>query len=202
MDAPAVPRLYLVTPPVFEPQAFAATLARVLDGPAGPEVACLRIALAPPADEDAWVAAANHLLPVCHAAEIPLLVTDRASLVDRLGLDGVHVSAGPIGRIRKALGGDRILGASGGQSRHKAMTLAEAGADYVTVSPPGPDLVDLLAWWSEMIETPSVAEDVGPEDAAQFAGLADFLSPHPQVWTGEGEANLAPYLAALHAAAD
>ena len=33
--------------------------------------------------------------------------------------------------VRKALGADRIVGAWAGDSRHRAMSLAEAGADYL-----------------------------------------------------------------------
>ncbi len=39
--------------------------------------------------------------------------------------------------VRKALGADRIVGAFAGASRHKGMTLAEAGADYVAFGPVG-----------------------------------------------------------------
>ena len=40
----------------------------------------------------------------------------------------------------KALGADRIVGAFGGASKHTGMSLAEAGADYVSLGPIGEGL--------------------------------------------------------------
>jgi thiamine-phosphate pyrophosphorylase len=123
----------------------------------------------------------------------------------------VHLTASrtPIREVRKALGPDRIVGAFAGTSRHIAITLAEAGADYVALGPVGETGAlgdgsragdDLFQWWSEMIETPVVAEGgVTPADAARLAPFADFVVPDPGVWTApEGiEAALAPYAEAL-----
>lgn len=202
---PATPaaRLYLATPPRFDPEALAGIAARLM---AGGQVACLRIALDATAEDD-WIAAANHLLPVAHDAEVPLLLTDRPGLAARLGLDGAHLTAaGPkLAEARKALGRDAILGAEGGHTRHRAMALAEAGADYVAIGPVGAEGADgtaaraLLAWWSEMIETPSVAfGDVAAGLAAGIGELADFVMPDPDLWTApDPAAALAALAAAL-----
>ena len=200
------PRLYLVTPPVFEPEDLAGRLAPVL---AAGGVACLRLDLAE-GSEDAWTRAANHLLPVCHEAEVPLLVRDHHRLVAPLGLDGVHLadSRTPLKEVRRALGPDRIVGAAGGTTRHVGMTLAEAGADYVSLGPVRTEGAlgdgalagdDLFEWWAEMIETPVVAEGgVTPADVARLADLADFFVPAATLWeTADLRAALAPYLEAL-----
>lgn len=200
-------RLYLVTPEGRAPEALAPVAAALLDTGA---VACLRIALGAAAGEDDWTRMANHLIGPAHAAEVPLLVTDHHRLVDPLGLDGVHISDPHLrlAPVRKALGPDRVLGAAGGTTRHTAMTLAEAGADYVSLGPvrAGGVLGDghaaedaLFRWWAEMIETPVVAEGgVTPEDVARLADLADFFVPGPDVWeAAEPAAALAPYVAAL-----
>ncbi len=184
------PRLYLVTPREGDPERLAETAERLL---ATGRVACLRLDLAAE-DEANWVRAANLLLPPAHAAEVPLLVTDRAELAPRLGLDGVHLTrpGSGLGALRKRLGRDAILGAFGGATRHAAMSLAEAGADYVSLGPlHGPEAADdaLFAWWAEMIETPSVAEGgATPEDAARLAGLADFLVPDAALWGADDQA--------------
>lgn len=204
-DTPA--RLYLVTPQVFEPEPFAALAARAL---AAHPVACLRLDLGQ-APEERWRAAANHLLPVAHAHDVALVIAEHHRLVVPLGLDGVHLgtSRTSVREVRKALGPDRIVGAFGGTTRHFAMTLAEAGADYVALGPVNasgalgdgtlaPD--DLFEWWAEMIETPSVAEGgVTPADAARLSATADFVVPDPAVWSDTAgiEAALAPYAAAL-----
>lgn len=200
-------QLYLVTPQAFDPAAFANTLERALK--AHP-VACLRIDLGTQ-PEDRWREAAGQLLPVAQAHDVALLIVDHYRLVAPLGLDGVHLGAGrtPVREVRKALGTDRIVGAFAGASRHIGMTLADAGADYVSVGPVGEtgDLGDgrraedeLFHWWAEVIETPVVAEGgVSPSGAARLAPYADFIVPDPSIWSAPGgiEAALAPYAEAL-----
>jgi thiamine-phosphate pyrophosphorylase len=183
-------RLYLVTPERLHPESFAPLLARALGTGS---VACVRIDLGAAPEPD-WRAAIDHLLPVCHAADVPLVVTEHWRLVEPLGLDGVHLGRGrtPIRDVRQALGRDRIVGAFAGASRHTGMTLAEAGADYVAFGPVGETGLlgdeerardDLFAWWSEMIETPCVAEGgVSEADAARLAPFADFIVPDRWLW--------------------
>ncbi|GMG81329.1 thiamine phosphate synthase [Paralimibaculum aggregatum] len=196
----AAPRLYLVTPHDLAPEQLAAAAERLL---AGGAVACLRLDLGA-AGADAWLRAANLLLPLAHAADVPLVAADRPELVEQLGLDGVHLGPGgaALGPLRKRLGKDAILGGFGGSERHRAMSLAEAGADYVALGPlHGPDAAtdELFAWWSEMIEVPVVAEGgLTPEDAARLAGITDFLVPGAGVWTAEDPAAaLAAYVEAI-----
>ncbi|MEL6479669.1 MAG: thiamine phosphate synthase [Pseudomonadota bacterium] len=191
MEAAPDARLYLVTPERFEPDAFTADLARLFDTV---PVACIRLSLGAVAEEDDWRRMANHLMPVCHEADVPLVIAEHYRLVQPLGLDGVHLAQGgpPVRAVRKELGKDAILGAAAGASRHAGMTLAEAGADYVSLGPVGetgalgggetaPD--DLFAWWSEMIETPVVAEGgAGPEEARRLAETADFIVPDRRLW--------------------
>jgi len=185
------PRLYLITPQGLEAEDLAQRTATLLT--AAP-VACVRLDLGQAA-EDEWRAAANQLLPVCHDAEVPLLVAEHFRLVEPLGLDGVHLgeSQVPIRTVRKALGPDRVIGAYGGSTRHRGMVLAEAGVDYVALGPVGdtgalgaaePAGDELFQWWAEMIETPVVAE--GAVSAAVIARLepfADFFVVDPQLWS-------------------
>ncbi|MEM9043463.1 MAG: thiamine phosphate synthase [Pseudomonadota bacterium] len=190
MSDPAPARLYLVTPDQFEPEAFAHDLAKLFDKV---PVACLRLDLGG-APEDDWRHAANHLLPVCHEADIALVIAEHYRMVQPLGLDGVHLRRGvtPVRSVRKDLGGDAIIGAEAGASKHTGMTLAESGADYVTLGPVaetgalGGDEIagqDLFQWWSEMIETPVVAEGgVDLETARRLAPHADFLVPDRTLW--------------------
>ncbi|MEM9099904.1 MAG: thiamine phosphate synthase [Pseudomonadota bacterium] len=190
MSDPAPARLYLVTPDQLEPESFAADLARLI---ATVPIACLRLDLGG-APEDDWRQAANHLLPVCHEADIPLVIAEHYRMVQPLGLDGVHLRRGvtPVRSVRKDLGADAIVGAEAGASKHTAMTLAESGADYIALGPVaetgslgGEDLAeaDLFAWWSEMIETPVVAEGAVNLDAAQkLAPFVDFLVPDRTLW--------------------
>jgi len=182
-------RIYLHLPQKFDPAPFADDLARLLDQV---EIACIRLDLGEAAEDD-WRRAADQLIEPCHAADVALVITDHYRLVEPHGLDGVHIA----GRVsvrdaRKALGKDRIVGASAGDSRHAGMTLAEAGTDYVSFGPIGDTGAlgqearagdDLFAWWAEMIETPCVAEGgVTVEDAARLTETTDFIVPDRRLW--------------------
>lgn len=186
------PNLYLVTPQSFEIDAFLPRLQAVLDAEA---IACLRLALVSE-DEDHLARAADALREVAHARDVPLVITGHAGLVERLGLDGVHLTDGArsLRATRKALGADAIIGAFCGASRHDGMTAGECGADYVAFGPlgesplwPGPRAEPaLFQWWSEMIELPVVAE--GALDAtliAAFAPVTDFFAIGTEIWRAE-----------------
>jgi thiamine-phosphate pyrophosphorylase len=190
--APDRPQLYLITPPVFEPEDFAPVLARVLD--AAP-FACLRLAMAG-SDEDRIARAADQLREIAHPRDIPLVIERHVVLAERLGLDGVHLPERTPGirKLRDRLGRDAIIGASCGASRHDGMNAAEAGADYVAFGPVGDSPLgagaragrDLFAWWSEMIEVPVVAEGaLTPDLVAALAPVADFVALGDEIWAQE-----------------
>lgn len=189
MDAPEQPQLYLITPPVFDPMAFAPVMARVLDGA---DVACVRLAVAS-TDESEVSRAADALREVTHARDIALVVNDHVMLAERLGLDGVHLSdaARSVRAARKTLGADAIVGSFCGASSHDGMTAGEAGADYVSFGPVGASGLgdgtlaeaDLFQWWSEMIEVPVVAEGGLTSDlVAKLAPATDFFGIGDEIW--------------------
>jgi len=199
------PQIYLVSPPDFELSAFPATLARVLDSF---DIACVRLALAS-RDEDRVARAADALREVTHTRDVALVIEEHIALAERLGLDGVHLPDGArhVRQARKALGGDAIVGAFCGASRHAGMNAGEAGADYIAFGPVAAGTLgdgteapqDLFAWWSEMIELPVVAE--GGLDAAQIASLApvtDFFGIGEEIWREDDPAAaLATLIAAM-----
>jgi len=183
------PQIYLVTPPDFEPDVFSGRLAAVLDQHA---VACLRLSLAT-RDEDRIARAADACREVTHARDVALVIDSHIMMVERLGLDGVHLLDGPrsVRAARKTLGDDAIVGAFCGTSRHDGISAGEAGADYVGFGPVGATALgdgrtadrDLFTWWSEMVELPVVAE--GAMDATAVASLApvsDFLAFGEEIW--------------------
>lgn len=192
MAAEDRPQLYLITPPAFEPEVFADRLARVLDSA---EVACIRLALAT-RDEDLIGRAADACRVVAHERDVALVIENHLKLVERHGLDGVHLSDGArnLRTARKELGADAIVGAYCGQSRHDGMNAGEAGADYVCFGPVGETVLgtgaraerDLFAWWSEMIEVPVVAEGaLTPALVAEFAPVTDFFAIGEEIWSAE-----------------
>jgi thiamine-phosphate pyrophosphorylase len=186
------PQLYLITPPAFELTDFVPRLSAVLDG-AG--IGCLRLALAT-RDEDRVARTADALREIAHARDVAIVIESHAALVERLGLDGVHLPDGArtVRDVRKLLGADGIVGTFSRASRHEGISAAEAGADYVAFGPVGTTGLgtdeqvpeDLFAWWSEMIEVPVVAEgalDLGRVEA--LAPMVDFLGVGEEIWREE-----------------
>ncbi len=185
----ARPQVYLLTPPAFELSNFPSRLAEVLDSF---DVACVRLSLVTH-DEDTLARAGDALRSVCHEADVALVIDSHVGLVERLGLDGVHLMDGArsIRKVRKDLGADAIIGAYCGASRHDGLTAGETGADYVAFGPVGETTLgdgtraehDLFAWWSEVIEVPVVAEGaLSAEIIRQFAPVTDFFGIGEEIW--------------------
>jgi thiamine-phosphate pyrophosphorylase len=188
-------RLYLITPPRFEPRAFAETLKSALD--AG-DVASLQLRLKADgsyASDDAVKRAAEALMPVAMQYNAAFIVNDSPDLAIELGADGVHVGQEDASykKARSIMGPDRIVGVTCHASRHLAMEAGEAGADYVafgaffdtaTKEAKSRADVDLLAWWAEMFVVPCVAiGGITVENAAPLVSAgADFLAVSGGVW--------------------
>ncbi|WP_300547159.1 thiamine phosphate synthase [Roseovarius sp.] len=183
------PQIYLITPPEFELSRFPDRLARVLDSQ---EVACVRLALAS-RDEDRIARAADACREVTHARDIALVIDTHVMMVERLGLDGVHLIDGArtVRFARKELGDDAIIGSYCGTSRHDGISAGEAGADYISFGPVGASSLgdgsraggDLFDWWSQMIELPVVAEGALDEiTVAQLAPITDFFAFGEEIW--------------------
>lgn len=183
------PQIYLITPPDFDLDSFPDRLASVLDGT---EIACVRLALATK-DETRIARAADALRAVAHARDVALVIETHVLLVERHGLDGVHLTDGArsMRKIRKDLGTDAIIGAYCGTTRHDGISAAEAGADYVAFGPVGQTPLgdgnkadaDLFEWWSEMIEVPVVAEGaLTAELVARLGPVTDFFGIGDEIW--------------------
>jgi len=190
MDTPEQPQIYLITPPELELSTFPDTLASLLD--AHP-VACVRLALSTK-DEDRVTRAADALREVTHARDVALVIADHMLLVERLGLDGVHLSdaARSVRYARKELGEDAIVGCHCGPSKHDGMSAGEAGADYVSFGPVKPGTLDdgtyadadLFQWWSEVIEVPCVAEGALDADLVRaLTPYTDFFGIGDEIWS-------------------
>lgn len=198
-------RLYLITPPRFNLETFAAILEDALSGG---DVSCIQLRMVD-TDGDGLADAARMLLPVCHKHDIPLLIDGRADIARTVGADGVHLAdADGFDQARRLLGADAIYGVSARGSRHAAMLAAEAGADYVSFGAfqtsatlPKAQVIslDILSWWNETMLLPCVA--VGGVEAANAASLtaagADFLAVCHGVWSSPGGPRAA--VAALNA---
>jgi len=167
---------------------------------AGP-VACLQIRLKD-VDDDEVKHATEVLLPVCHEHRIPVLMNDRPDLALATGCDGVHIGQddAPFSEARRILGPNAMIGVTCKASQHLAIEAAERGADYVAFGAFFPTETkdrtvradpEIIAWWSEISITPSVA--IGGITAKNCGPLVDagvdFLAVVGGVWNHpDGEA--------------
>jgi len=187
-------RLYLITPPVFDAAALLPELEAALDAVPG-LVAAVQLRCKP-ADDAAVIAAAEKLMPAVQQRDVAFILNDRPDLAARLGCDGVHIGQGDggVAAARAAVGAGAAIGVSCEDSRHLAMTAGEQGADYIAFGPVfATDTkhtgdrrapIDLIAWWSEMMEIPSVAiGGITPRNCRPLVEAgADFLAVIAAVW--------------------
>jgi thiamine-phosphate pyrophosphorylase len=146
--------------------------------------------------------AVETLRPVTQERGIAFLIEDDYQNAKALGCDGVHLnSADNYKEAREYLGTDYIVGVDCGISRHDAILVGEAGADYVAfnnrrplpeIEDPdvrefeegGPKGLELLTWWQTMMTPPCVSMDDIPIDAVKShanAG-ADFIAMQTAIW--------------------
>src|SRR5260221_953083 len=184
-------RLYLVTPPAFDPLRFRDALTQAL---AAGDVACVQLRLKDAADDELR-RAGDCRRPMGQRRGPAFLLNDRPDLAAQAGCDGVHVGQQdpPYDEARRLLGADRIVGVTCHDSRHLAIDAAEAGADYVafgaffpTTTKPShyrPSL-ELLAWWGEIMTVPSVAiGGITPRNSAPLVCAGpDFLAAFIAGW--------------------
>lgn len=185
-------RLYLISPSALPDLAgFARTLEDAL---AADDVACFQLRLKD-VDDKTIEAAARALMPVCHRHDVAFILNDRPDLAARLGCDGVHIGAEdmPYAEARALMGAEATVGVTCRDSRHRAMELAEAGADYVafgaffpttTKADTASPNLDILEIWTETTTVPCVAiGGIKVENCAPVVATgADFIAVCTGVW--------------------
>jgi thiamine-phosphate pyrophosphorylase len=135
---------------------------------------------------------ARPLIEMAQAKDVAALIAGDAQLARTLRADGVHLPwskdiVAQYAEAREVLGNRYIVGVDVGRTRHDAMSLAEAGADYIGFGIPShvEDRAasadrrrELIAWWSEIFEVPCVAFDVETPDEACILATAgaDFIA--------------------------
>lgn len=192
MSAEDRPQITLITPPALDLDVFPARLASVLDAV---DVACVRLALAS-RDEDIILRAGDACRVVAHERDVAIVIENHVLMVERLGLDGVHLTDGArsVRKVRKDLGADAIVGAFCGTSRHEGMSAGEAGADYAAFGPIGETALgkgervefETFEWWSQVIEVPSIAEGaLTAELVEKFGPVTDFFGVGEEIWLAE-----------------
>ncbi|MBV8392694.1 MAG: thiamine phosphate synthase [Alphaproteobacteria bacterium] len=173
-----IARLYLISPErIDDPAAFASGLRAALDGG---DVAAFQLFL-PDADDTTLARAADTLRPVCQQRNVAFILGGRPDLAVKLDCDGVQVGIEDYAEARRLVGRDRQVGVFSPASRHLAMEVAEAGADYVAFDA---GEIELIEWWSELFEVPCVAVgDIALDNVRPLlAAGADFIAVGNAVW--------------------
>ncbi|HEY2759025.1 MAG TPA: thiamine phosphate synthase [Pseudolabrys sp.] len=188
----SAPRLYLVTPPVDDAQAFGPQLEAAM---AAGDVAAVLLRLTD-ADERTQINRAKALGRIVQDKDAALLLDGHADLVARAGADGAHLAGiDAFSGALETLKPDRIAGAGQLDTRHDAMLAAEQGADYVMFGEPGENserpefaaIEERVAWWAEVFEAPCVgfaasADEIAPlvKAGADFVALGDWVFADPR----------------------
>jgi thiamine-phosphate pyrophosphorylase len=189
-------RLYLITP-VLEDASFAPRLAEAC---ATGTVAAVLLRLAV-ADERSLINQVKALAPAAQEHGAAVIVSaegkaDLATIAARGGADGIPVPGDPahVRDLRERLKSERAIGVGAIRTKDDAMTLGEAGADYLLFGEPRPDgslpsldsVVERASWWAEIFETPCVAYAPNLDTVetlaathAEFVALGDAVWIHP-----------------------
>ena len=190
-----LPRLYLATPAIEDPQSLAQALPSLLEAA---DVAAVLLRLKP-SDPRTLISRIKALAPIVQDKGAALLLEGHADLVARAGADGAHLSGlAAFEEALPTLKPDRIAGVGDLATRHDSMTAGELGADYVLFGEPNETgqrpaaaaICERLTWWDELFEPPSVAFAATLEEADAFARAgADFILAADFIWTApEGPA--------------
>ncbi len=184
------PRLFLVTPPEFDPSDMAAKLKQAF---AGGDIASVMIYM-PGTGTKELQAASEILVPVIQEGGAAAIVYRDTQAAGRSGADGVHVdtSVEDVKLAVESFQPERIVGTGGTKLKHDAMEWAETGVDYILFGK-----LDLAEkehahqktlksanWWAELFGTPCVAlagntlETLGEVAATG----ADFIAVKDAVW--------------------
>ena len=183
-----MPRLYLATPVVDDPQALLASLPGLL---AAADVAAVLLRLKP-VDQRTMISRVKALAPAIQDIGAALLLDGHAELVARAGADGAHLTGlAALEDALPTLKPDRIAGVGGLHTRHDSMAAGELGADYVLFGEPDAQgarpsveaISERLQWWAELFEPPCVGFAGSREEAFEFATHgADFVLVGDFIW--------------------
>ena len=184
----AAPRLYLVTPPVADPDAVANDLADALNAT---DIAAVLLRLAD-GDESVQLDRIKALRILIQSNGAALLLDGHAELCARGETDGAHLTGiDAFTAAVPALKPARIAGCGGLNTRHDAMLAGEAGADYVMFGEPDAGgrrpsfdaIIERVEWWAQTLTIPCVAYAASLDEGEALAGAgADFIALGESIW--------------------
>jgi thiamine-phosphate pyrophosphorylase len=187
----------LVTPLIASAGDFARSLGEALEAA---DIAAIILHLADDG-ERALINRAKEFAAPVQRRDAALLLAGRPELVARAGADGAHLTgADAFLAASPTLKPERIAGAGSLPTRHDAMIVAEAGADYALFGEPDADghrpsfeaVLERVEWWAEVFEAPCVAyPETMDEIPPLVAAGADFVALDPALWVAAPGAALA-----------
>jgi thiamine-phosphate pyrophosphorylase len=182
----------LITPPQIDDlEVFADLLAQVL---AAAPIGCLQVRLKD-TPRKRIVEVAKALLPITQAHATALIINDDPEITAEIGADGVHLGQMDmdVKSAQEMLLAGSIIGVTCHNSKDLAFKAGSDGAHYVafgsffesTTKPDArPADLEILTWWHETMEIPSVAIGGITVDNAQevIAAGADFIALSSGIW--------------------
>ena len=167
-------RLYLVVTPQRCRLDVETVVKEALSG--GVDLVQLRDKEAPDSD---FAELARRLVPICREFGVPLILNDRAALVEETGADGVHVGKNDMTpeEVRERLGEKVLLGVST-HDRAEVAAAAARGADYLGLGPMFPTRTKSLSRAPRGVEL--IRETAGATDLPVFpiGGITAATLPH------------------------
>ncbi|ABM44921.1 hypothetical protein X471_00809 [Bartonella bacilliformis str. Heidi Mejia] len=125
-----------------------------------------------------------------------LIIADHSQIVGRIKADGLHVEGNreALKIFKDQTKENKIVGFGNLRDRHSAMTVAEAGVDYLFFGKLGADQkaqahprnLSLATWWAEIMEIPAIIQagndyatvDEAFKTACEFIAVEDMLLSH------------------------
>jgi thiamine-phosphate pyrophosphorylase len=187
-------KLYLISPPKFDPADFAIKLESAL---AAAHIPVFQLRLKN-ISENEIIEIGKKLLKICRKYGTSFILNDNLNAALKIGADGVHLGSddGMIAEARKKSPANFIIGASCYDSKHKAMLAGESGADYLsfgtffpskTKNSIGKPTTEILEWCHDFLSLPSVA--IGGITLQNCDSLiksgADFIAVISYIWENE-----------------
>jgi thiamine-phosphate pyrophosphorylase len=182
------PRLYLVTPVIEDPAAFAGALR---DAVAAADIAAVLLRLKAAGERD-LINRVKLLAPLVQSRDTALVLDGHPEVAARAGADGAHLTglaafSAAVGNLKPA----KIAGCGGITSRDDAMVAGEQGADYVMFGDitaehrraPLPAIIERIEWWAGLFEVPCVGFATNPSEIGPLcAAGADFVAVGDGIW--------------------
>ncbi len=126
---------------------------------------------------------------------VAVMIAGFSRLAGRLGADGLQLGQNPEAIVEavEKFAPKTMVGAANVKTRHTALVIGEAGADYLMFGKPGgdthpeanPKSLALGEWWASMVEIPGIVmggSDVGSVVAVAKTGC-DFVALGHAIFT-------------------